>query len=230
MLSFRKNLLLLLLNTMALLPVMACSQEQNVRPGINQHYQNPDFDYWVSIFESPGREIFDHRQAIVESLELTPGMNVADIGSGTGFFSLLFAQRVGPEGTVYAVDIAEEFVQKTLNRAHASDMHNVQGIVNDSKSVKLPENSIDLAFICDTYHHFEYPLTIMQSVHDALKTGGMVVVIDFKRIPDFSSSWVMGHVRTNQQSVIEEIESRGFKFIEETPLLRRNYFLRFVKQ
>lgn len=230
MLLFRLVLLKLLLSVLVLLPVTGWSQEENVRPGINQYYQNPDFNHWLTIFENPRREIFAQRHAIVQSLGLNPGMSIADIGSGTGLFTVMFAREVGPKGSVYAVDIAEEFVQKTLVRVHDNDMSNVQGIVNEPKSVNLPANSIDVAFICDTYHHFEYPLTTMQSIHDALKPGGKLVVIDFKRIPKFSTPWVMGHVRADKQSVIEEIESKGFKFTEEVPLLQRNYFLRFTKQ
>lgn len=219
-----------LLYSLLLLPVTAWCEEQNVRPGINQSYKNPDFNYWLSIFETPGREIFDRRQAIVQSLKLTPGMSVADIGSGTGLFTVLFAQEVGQGGKVYAVDISAEFITKTIHRVHEAGMKNVAGIVNDPKAINLPANSIDVAFICDTYHHFEYPLSTMQSVYQALRPGGIVVIIDFKRIQGFSSPWVMGHVRADKHSVIQEVESRGFKFMEEKPLLQSNYFLRFVKQ
>lgn len=230
MMNILRQILTLLIYSVLVLPVIVCSEEQNVRPGINQYYQNPDFDRWVSVFENPGREIYEQRHTIVDALDLTSGMNVADIGSGTGFFTIMFAQRVGPDGIVYAVDIAEEFVQNTLRRANENGLSNVQGVINEPKDVNLPDNSIDLAFICDTYHHFEYPKSTMQSVYRALKPGGSVVVIDFKKIPGFSSSWVMGHVRLEQQSVISEIESQGFNFVKAEPLLSRNYFLRFVKK
>jgi ubiquinone/menaquinone biosynthesis C-methylase UbiE len=219
------GLLILLLTSH--IPVLA--QESNVNPGINTYYQNPDFEQWVSVFESDGREVYGRRKAIITALDLKPGMKVADIGAGTGFYSLLFARQVGPEGHVYAVDIASEFVKNILLRASEKQLDNVTGVVNNPKTVELPENHIDLAFICDTYHHFEYPMTTMQSIYSALKPGGEVVIIDFRKVKGFSSPWVMNHVRADKLSVIREIEAAGFKFKEEQPLLRTNYFLRFVK-
>lgn len=205
------------------------SQEQNVRPGINDYYQDPNFEQWLAIFESPGREVYDRRMAILEALDLKPGMDVADIGAGTGFYSLLFAQQVTSTGTVYAIDISDEFINNIERRASEIQLDNIVGVVNTAKSTGLSKESIDMAFICDTYHHFEYPITTMQSLYDAMRNGGSVVVIDFRKIKGQSSSWVMGHVRENKQAVIKEIESTGFKFIEEQDLLRTNYFLKFKK-
>ena len=104
----------------------------------------------------------------------------------------------------------------------------MEGIVNSPRDVSLPPRSIDVAFICDTYHHFEYPGAMMQSIRAALKPGGSVVVIDFRKIPGFSTPWVMGHVRANEPTVVREIESVGFRLVEDRDFLRRNYFLRFA--
>ena len=111
----------LFIGSFVFMPVTIWSQEQNVRPGINQSYQEPDFQQWRAVFESPGREVFDRRHAILDALELKPGMKVADIGAGTGLFTQLFAQSVGPEGKVYAVDISREFVENIERRARNSD-------------------------------------------------------------------------------------------------------------
>ena len=205
-------------------------QEQNVNPGINDYYQAPVFDDWLSIFESSGREVYEQRQSIVDALDLKPGMDVADIGAGTGFYSLLFARQVAPEGKIYAVDISDEFVKNIERRANEQQLKNIIGVVNNPREVTLSDNSIDLAFICDTYHHFEYPITTMKSIHKALRPGGEVIIIDFRKVSGFSSSWVMGHVRLNKQAVIKEIESTGFKFVAENKLLMTNYFLKFRKQ
>jgi predicted methyltransferase len=94
----------------------------------------------------------------------------------------------------------------------------------------LPEQSVDFAFICDTYHHFEFPLKTMASIHKALKPGGLVVVIDFHRIEGKSREWVLGHVRAGQEVFTKEIEQSGFRTAgEEKGLLQENYFARFVK-
>jgi len=219
------NLLVLIL----IFPIVLCAEEQNVRPGINQYYMDPDFERWQSIFESEGREVYDRRIAILNTLNLKAGHSIADIGAGTGLFSLLFSNAVGPNGKVYAVDISQEFVKNIQRRARENNLDNLIGVVNDQKNTKLAKDSIDIAFICDTYHHFEYPQSTMQSIHQALRPGGQVIIIDFRKQAGFSSSWVMGHVRANKETVIKEIEAQGFKFIEDKKILHSNYYLRFKK-
>jgi ubiquinone/menaquinone biosynthesis C-methylase UbiE len=208
-------------------PVLA---EQNVNPGINSHYQDPDVTQWRGVFERDGREVWDRRHDILRHLRLRPGSSVADIGAGTGFFSLLMAHAVGPSGTVYAVDIARNFVDAIVQRARNEGLGNVVGVVDDQHSVHLPANSIDLAFISDTYHHFEYPHSILNSIHAALRQGGEMVVIDFRRIPGVSSAWVQSHVRANESAVVGETEAAGFELVERLDFMRSQYYLRFRKK
>ena len=212
-----------------LLPVTAFA-EQNVNPGINDHYQNPDVSQWRGVFERDGREVWDRRNDIIRVLDLQPGMAIADIGAGTGFFTMLMAREVGPMGKAYAVDIAPEFVKAIELRAQEQGIGNITGIVNDQKSTRLPPQSVDLVFISDTYHHFEYPMTTLQSIHDALRPGGELVVIDFKRIPGFSSAWVMGHVRAGEEQVTTEIQSAGFELVQRLDFMQTQYYLRFRKR
>ncbi len=211
-----------------LTPGVLPAQEASVRPGINRHFVDPAFEQWVARFERPGREVYDRRHQIVAATGVRVGMVVADIGAGTGLFTRLFAGKVGDRGKVYAVDIAPAFVDNILRLSQAQGQRNVEGVINTAKSVSLPPDSIDLAFICDTYHHFEYPRDMMASLRRALKPGGSVVIVDFRKIPGFSSPWVMEHVRANEPVVIGEIESAGFRLVEDRDLLRTNYFLRFV--
>lgn len=227
----RKKLTLRLISITILislsLPLWA--QEQSVQPGINRAYVNPRFDEWVARFERPGREIYDKRHQIVAATGVEAGMAVADIGAGTGLFTRLFSPRVGPDGRVIAVDISRVFIDNILRIAHQQGLTNVEGIVNSPRNVSLPADSIDVAFLCDTYHHFEYPVSTMRSIHRALRPGGTMVVIDFRRIAGESSPWVMRHVRTGQDTVIQEIEAAGFQLLENQGFLKTNYFLRFKK-
>ena len=204
--------------------------EQNVNPGINEYYYDAEFENWVSIFETPGREVYDKREAIVAALELKAGMTVADIGAGTGLYTRLFAKQVEDSGRVYAVDISKNFIRHILHDSRTQGLNNVEGVVNNQKSVMLPEDSIDLAFVCDTYHHFEYPQSMLASIHQALRADGELVIIDFRKQPGVSSGWVMSHVRVNENDVIREIESAGFKLTERSELLHKNYFLKFSKK
>lgn len=203
--------------------------EQNVNPGINDNYRNPNFSQWQGIFEQDGREIFARRHDILRELNLRPGMAVADVGAGTGFFSLMMAEQVGDEGKVHAVDIAQNFLDAIDQRARAAGLNNVQTLLAGQNSVNLTPNSVDLVYIADTYHHFEYPVTYMKTIVQALKPGGQVVVVDFKRIPGFTSAWVMGHVRAGKQVFIDEMRQAGLVLAEERDFMRSQYFLRMVR-
>lgn len=207
------------------------SPESSVKPGINTEYLKPGLEVsqWVERFEKEGREIYDHRHEILAAAKIRPGMKVADIGSGTGMFTLLMADKVGPKGKVYAVDIVPKFLEHIRDRGAKAGLANIETILCTERSVELPARSVELAFICDVYHHFEYPRSSMASLHRALKPGGEVFLIDFKRIPGVSSEWTMNHVRAGQEVVTKEIESAGFEKIGELDLLENNYVLRFRK-
>jgi ubiquinone/menaquinone biosynthesis C-methylase UbiE len=205
------------------------AKEQNVSPGINKYYYDAEFDHWVSVFERPGREVYDKRDTITAALDLKSGMHVADVGAGTGFFTQLFAQQVGESGRIYAVDISENFIKHILQIARSQGRNNIEGIVNTQKSTQLPAKSVDLVFICDTYHHFEYPQSMLASIYHALHKNGQLVIIDFRKKPGVSSGWVMSHVRANEEDVIREVETAGFKLIEQPELLQENFFLKFIK-
>jgi SAM-dependent methyltransferase len=200
-----------------------------VSPEINAYYENADVERWQGIFERPGREVFDRRFEIVQAIGIHPGMTVADVGAGTGFYTMLFARAVGDYGTVYAVDISEAFVADIERRAAEYRVSNVVTIVNDQKDTHLPADSVDLVFLCDTYHHLEYPNSMLGSIARALKEDGELVLIDFRRELGFSSPWVMSHVRANKEQVTTEVLEAGFELVEELDLLRENYVLRFRK-
>ena len=205
-------------------------REQSVSPGINKHYENPIYDEWVQRFEREGREIYDKRHDIVTALALREDMVVADIGAGTGLFTRLFSPEVGPGGRVIAVDISREFIDKILQIAKEQGQKNIEGIVNTPTDAALPPESIDLAFVCDTYHHFEYPETMLRSLHRALRRDGTLVVIDYRRIKGLSSPWVMTHVRAGEETVLREIEAAGFRLTKTQDFLKENYFLQFKKR
>jgi ubiquinone/menaquinone biosynthesis C-methylase UbiE len=208
---------------------LTVAQEKSVRPGINKPFEAPDVPEFIGKFETESREIFAQRKEIVAACDLKPEMHVADIGAGTGLFTRLFAKQVGPKGKVYAVDISPRFIEHIEKSCKEADIKNVVGVVCTADSVRLPPQSIDAAFICDTYHHFEFPFKTMTSLHKALRPGGRVFVIDFHRIEGKSREWVLNHVRAGQEVVEKEIESCGFKKVAEKKLLKENYFVMFEK-
>jgi predicted methyltransferase len=198
-------------------------------PAINRPYQDPEFSQWVETFERPGREVFDRRNEIVAASGVRPGMAVADVGAGTGLFTRLFAKAVGAQGKAYAVDISKQFVDNIVRTAREQGLQNVEGVVNAQDRTGLAAHSVDLIFVCDSYHHFERPDAMLASMHRALRPGGALIVIDFDRVPGRSSDWVMSHVRADKQTFIREIEGAGFRLREDKALLRENFFLRFER-
>jgi tRNA A58 N-methylase Trm61 len=135
--------------------------EASVRPGINDSFLNPalDVDGMTQRFEAESREIFAKRAAIARAVGLGPGMAVADVGAGTGLFVELFARDVTESGRVYAVEIAPKFVELLRERAAARGFDQVEAVLGSDRDVRLPDNSTDVVFVCDTYHHYEYPRT-----------------------------------------------------------------------
>ncbi|MCI0541057.1 MAG: methyltransferase domain-containing protein [Verrucomicrobiales bacterium] len=209
----------------------AAPAEQSVKPGVNAPYLAPDLkvETFIEKFETESREIFTHRERILDALGLRPGMAVADIGAGTGLFTLPMAAKVGPGGKVFAVDIVPKFLAHIRSRADAAKLANIETVLCTDRDVKLPAGSIDRAFICDTYHHFEYPRATLATLHAALREGGELVLIDFKRIPGVSSDFVLGHVRAGQEVFEAEIAAAGFEKTGAETFLTENYFTRFRK-
>jgi ubiquinone/menaquinone biosynthesis C-methylase UbiE len=205
--------------------------EVSVRPGVNQRFLAEDLDVeqFIEIFEGESREVFVQREHIVKALGVSSGMTVADIGAGTGLFISDFDREVGFEGRVYAVEISLKFLEHLRERTAREGLARVEVLEGLEDSVELPAASVDLAFVCDTYHHFEYPRSTLSSLYSAIRPGGTLVVLDFERIPGESAEWVMGHVRAGKEVFRREIESAGFRFEREVTVegLKENYVLRF---
>ncbi len=209
------------------------SSEQSVRPGANARFLSDELDVseMEGIFEGESREISVEREAIANALGLAPGDSVADIGAGTGLFMPLFSKRVGDAGQVYAVDISPVFVAHLRDRTAREDLGNVDVVLGGERSTNLSAGSVDLAFVCDTYHHFEYPRAMLADLLAAIRPGGQLVVIDFERIPGVTPDWIIDHVRDGKEVFRAEIEAAGFTLIEEIELpgIEQNYVLRFAR-
>lgn len=207
---------------------------ESVKPDINKDFLAEDLkvQQFIDRFEGESREIAKNHQAIQAAIGIQPGQHMADIGAGTGLFLAGFANAVGPQGKLYAVDIAPKFVEHLAERARNEGFPQVETVLCSDDDCKLAPASIDLAFICDTYHHFEYPARTMATIARAMRPGGTLCVVDFHRIPGVSREWLLGHVRAGQEVFRAEIEAAGFEFVEEvTGLgLQENYFLRFRKR
>ena len=206
---------------------------ESVKPGINKNFLDPNLNIkeWFGRFEVESREVYHCRDKVVEAVELEPGLAVADIGSGTGLYMEPFAKAVGDAGKVYAVDISKVFVENLKKRAEELRLSQVEAVLCAEDSVKLAKRSIDVAFVCDTYHHFEYPAATLASIHEALRPGGRLIIIDFERIPGVTREWLLNHVRAGKEVFASEIKAAGFEQVKEVKIegFKENYFLVFKK-
>ncbi len=200
---------------------------------INQGFLDPELkiDEWITRFEVESREVYACRKQIADALQMQPGQAVADIGAGTGLYMPIMAQAVGASGKVYAVDISPKFVTHLRKKAREEKLEQVEVVLCLAENIQLRPNSVDRVFVCDTYHHFEYPQSTLKSIYDALRPDGKLVVIDFEKIPGKSRQWTLDHVRAGKDVFKREIERAGFKFEQEVAVegFKENYLLRFVK-
>jgi SAM-dependent methyltransferase len=212
-------------------PLTPPPEEVSAKPGINDEFLKGEVDLkeWHQKFETEAREIAAQKDGIIAALKLKKGQDVADVGSGTGLFLEPLAAAVGVAGRVYALDISPAFIEGLRQRVKLLKLEQVEVRLSKERSVELPALSVDAAFVCDTYHHFEYPQHVLFSLFKAIRPLGHLYVVDFERIEGTSRPWVLDHVRADKKTTIKEIEQAGFQFVEEieVPGLVENYLLRF---
>src|SRR5512134_195045 len=159
----------------------------------------------------PSRDAWQKPKEVLEKLAITPGSRVADLGAGGGYFTWYLARAVGPQGTVYAVDIDETGLGIIEKEMHARGIRNVVPIHAEAGDAKLSE-PVDLVFSCDTYHHMNDRIAYFRSLIRYLKPGGRVAILDFH--PHGVFSGLLGH-GTAKEEVRREMESAGYRLSAE---------------
>jgi SAM-dependent methyltransferase len=132
----------------------------------------------LSIFDSPGREERLQINRVMDILGVTQGKNVADIGAGSGWFTVRAARRVTETGTVYAVDINPEAIRYIKNRANKEQLHNVEAVLSKADDPLLPANTIDAVLLLKTYHEVSNPVALLRKLRASLRPGAKVGIID----------------------------------------------------
>ncbi len=207
-----------------------CSGERQAGPPPTAT-EDATLDVWLEKMEVGSREFYAARESVVAAIALKEGEFVADIGAGTGLYSLLFARAVGPTGEVYAIDIEPRFLKLINQRAEDLDLSNVAAVLGRPNSITLPPASIDVAFISDTYNYFTDPAELMASVKNALKPGGRLYILDFDVPAEGPRPPALQHIRLGRDGVAAEVMGFGFKDAEPiaAPGLNETYMLRFTR-
>lgn len=183
----------------------------------------------ISWLERPEREQEEGLSLLVESLKLTPGMVVADIGAGSGVISVRMARQIGPDGKVMAVDIQREMLQALEVKCKGLGVPNVQGVLGTNRSPNLDDESIDLAIMVDVYHEFDFPYEMLQAISRSLKPGGRVAFVEYrKEDPTIPIKEV--HKMTEAQVKLEaSVPGLNLNWVETVQKLPRQHIIIFEK-
>jgi ubiquinone/menaquinone biosynthesis C-methylase UbiE len=185
-----------------------------------------DVEHWVSVFDDPARDAWQKPAAVVTALQLRPGMRVADLGAGTGYFSRYLAAAVGESGTVFAVDTEPHLVVHLRERAEREHLSNLVPILASADTPRLPAGCVDLVLIVDTVHHIDDRINYLRRLQGVLTPDGRVVVVDFKKQADIPVGPPPEH-RLARAQVVEEFTSAGYRLVGEPDLLPYQYLLIF---
>jgi ubiquinone/menaquinone biosynthesis C-methylase UbiE len=177
----------------------------------------------LSIFDSPGREDRLQINRVMDILGIAPGKAVADIGAGSGWFTVRAAKRMSGRGLVYAVDINPEAIRYVDDRARKEQLQNVKTILGQADNPLLPARSVDAVLLLKTYHEVAQPVALLQNLRAALRPGAKVGVID--RNGNAENHGV------GRDVVIREAKQAGYKLIDQYDFVqadKMDYFLIFA--
>ena len=186
------------------------------------HHRFEKADEWAKDFDDPERDAWQKPEAILDALHLEPAARVADIGAGTGYFSMRIAKRI-PEGKIFAVDIEPDMVRYLRERARREGLGNVIPVEALADDANLPETA-DLALVVDTYHHIGHRIAYFSKLKAVLKPGARLAIVDFKAD---SPNGPPAAYRIPPERVVEELGAAGYELVETHPFLPRQYFLVF---
>ncbi len=207
-----------------LLLLVSCAAAER-RHDATSHHSFADVEQWSTVFDDPSRDAWQKPAEVVAALGLHPGMTVADLGAGTGYFSRHLSAAVGPEGTVLAADTEPNMVARLRERAEAERTVNVVPILASADNPRLPAHATDLVLIVDTFHHIDDRLTYLRGLRRCLRPGGRVAVIDWQKRA-LPVGPPLEHKLAREQ-VVEEMKAAGYALVGEPGLLPYQYFLVF---
>jgi SAM-dependent methyltransferase len=209
------------LNSGLLLAVMVGAAAFAQTPGTHEHsFQHAE--QWAKYFDDPKRDAWQKPHEVIGALKLAPDATVADIGAGTGYFSVRFAHML-PKGRVYAVDLEPDMVKYLTERARKENLANLTAVAAAPDDPRLPA-PVDLAILVDVYHHVPDRERYLRKLRDSIKPGGRVAVIDFRKDAPMGPP---ASARMSPDQVKSEFARAGYALANEHAFLPNQYFLVF---
>lgn len=176
-------------------------------------------------YEGFWRDSWQQPERVLAGLGLEPGDRVADLGSGSGYFTLGLARAVGPTGKVYAVDVDQKMNEYLRERVRTAGLDNVDVILGEFQDPLLPDGEIDLLFTANTYHHIRERPSYFQRVQTDLRPDGRIAIVEF----DGRKGWfvrLIGHHKPKQE-IVAEMREAGYRLEQDLDFLDRQSFLIF---
>ncbi len=211
--------------------LIGCSNHQTPpsgkkhNPATEQRFK--DIEFWVKIFEDPERDAWQKPLDVVEAMNLKPGNVVADIGAGTGYLTRHLAVAVGPEGKALGLDIEQSMVDYMIEDAKKLGLTNYTAKVVKTDDPELVPGSVDVIFLCNTYHHISDRVEYFQRALKGLKPNGRVISVDFYKNIDFGPP--RDH-KIAKEVVLSEMKKAGYKLNRDLKFLQHQYYLEFVPE
>ncbi len=190
------------------------------------HKLHQDSKAYIALLDDPARDTYQKPHEVVMALDLKEGERIADIGAGSGYFSLRFAHHVGASGQVLAVDSNQDMIVHLNQRIRDAGLENVRTILALPDDPLLAPSSVDRVFICETWHHIGNHPQYLAQLKKILKPGGQVIIIDFQK-----KAMAVGppaEMRVAREDVVTEFEHSGFRLAKEHTFLPYQYFLIFT--
>lgn len=192
----------------------------------HQHERMPNVMEYLDRLDDPERDQYQKPAQVVDALGLTPGMHVADLGAGSGYFTRRFVEAVGETGKVYVIDVEPEalkYVEHRLVQMHRP--FKAEFILARPDNPKIPVESVDLIFICNTYHHLEDRTEYFRNLKSSLRPGGRIAIVDFYHDDRSGELGFPKRHLVAKEKVVEEMREAGYRLEKEHTFLPKQYFL-----
>ena len=186
------------------------------------HRRFDQAEVWAKEFDDPARDAWQRPEEVLDALNLQPTVHIADIGAGTGYFSVRIARR-RPEAKVFAVDIEPDMVRYLRDRAQREQLGGLVAVLGTAESPNIPE-PVDLILVVDTYHHIDNRVAYFARLKQSLRPYGRLAVVDFKA--DSPTGPPPEH-RISAGKLTSELDQAGYALVANHTFLPRQYFLVF---
>jgi ubiquinone/menaquinone biosynthesis C-methylase UbiE len=181
----------------------------------------------LGLLDAPDRDLWQRPDQIMDALGIADASVVADIGAGSGWFTIRLARRVGPRGLVYAEDVQKEMINAIMRRVGREGFNNVKPVLGYKSDPRLEPSSLDAVLMVDAYHEVEDRVTMLSNLAKALKPHGRLGIVDFRL--DGTGPGPAPEERVSPDVVVNDAVKAGLKLVRQEPFLQYQYFLIFGK-